>query len=70
MMNVEQSVKWELAGETEVLGENLPIATLSTTNHIWLDLGSNPRRRNGKPATNRLSYGTGLGQTVRSKQRD
>jgi hypothetical protein len=24
IMNVEQSVKWELAGETEVLGENLP----------------------------------------------
>jgi hypothetical protein len=23
-MNVEQSVEWELAGETEVLGENLP----------------------------------------------
>jgi hypothetical protein len=24
MMNVEQLVEWELAGETEVLGENLP----------------------------------------------
>jgi hypothetical protein len=24
MMNVEQSMEWELAGETEVLGENLP----------------------------------------------
>jgi hypothetical protein len=24
MMNVEQSVEFELAGETEVLGENLP----------------------------------------------
>jgi hypothetical protein len=24
MVNVEQSVEWELAGETEVLGENLP----------------------------------------------
>jgi hypothetical protein len=23
-MSVEQSVKWKLAGETEVLGENLP----------------------------------------------
>jgi hypothetical protein len=23
MMNVEQSMEWELAGETEVLGENL-----------------------------------------------
>jgi hypothetical protein len=24
MMSVEQSVEWELVGETEVLGENLP----------------------------------------------
>jgi phage-related protein len=24
MMSVEQSVEWELAGETEVTGENLP----------------------------------------------
>jgi hypothetical protein len=24
MMSVEQSVEWELAGETEVLAENLP----------------------------------------------
>jgi hypothetical protein len=24
MMNAKQSVEWELAGETEVLGENLP----------------------------------------------
>jgi hypothetical protein len=24
MMDVEQSVKWELAGETEVFGGNLP----------------------------------------------
>jgi hypothetical protein len=24
MMSVEQSFEWELAGETEVLGENLP----------------------------------------------
>jgi hypothetical protein len=30
---------------------------LSTTNPTWLDPGSNPGRRGGKPATNRLSYG-------------
>jgi hypothetical protein len=41
-------VEWELAGETEVLGENRPSATLSTTNHTWPDPGSNPRRRCGK----------------------
>jgi hypothetical protein len=33
-------------------------ATLSTINPTWPDLGSNPGRRGGKPATNRLSYGT------------
>jgi hypothetical protein len=37
-----------------------PNATSSTTNPTWLDLGSNPGRRGGKPATNRLSYGTAL----------
>jgi hypothetical protein len=31
LMIVEQSVECELAGETELLGENLPSATLSTT---------------------------------------
>jgi hypothetical protein len=33
-------------------------ATFSTTNPTWPDPGSNPGRRVGKPATNRLSYGT------------
>jgi hypothetical protein len=33
-------------------------ATLSTTNSTWPDLGSNVRRRLGKPAINRLSCGT------------
>jgi hypothetical protein len=50
-MSVEQSVEWELAEETEVLGENFPNATISTINPTWPDRG-------GKPATNRLSYGT------------
>jgi hypothetical protein len=35
-----------------------PIPTLSITNATWPDLGSNPGRRGGKPAANRLSYGT------------
>jgi hypothetical protein len=38
-------------------------ATLSTTDSTWLDLGSNPDRRGGKRATNRLSYGTVYGDT-------
>jgi hypothetical protein len=57
-MSVEQSLEWELVGETEVLGENLLSATLSTTNPTWPDLGSNSGHRGGKPATNRMSYGT------------
>jgi hypothetical protein len=57
-MSLEQSVEWELAGETEVLGKNLPYASWSTTNPTWPDLGSNPGRRSGKPAINRRSYGT------------
>jgi hypothetical protein len=57
MMSVEQSVEL-LARETEVLGRNLSHAALSTTNPTCSDPGSNPGRRCGKPATNRLSYGT------------
>jgi hypothetical protein len=48
------------AGETEVLGENLPSATLSTTNPPWIDPGANPGLRGERPATNRLSHGTAL----------
>jgi hypothetical protein len=34
-----------------------PSTTLSTTNSTWPEPDSNPVRLNGKPATNRLSYG-------------
>jgi hypothetical protein len=57
MVTVEKLVEWRLAGETEVLGENLPQRHLSTRNPTWLDPGLNTGRRGGKPATNRLSYG-------------
>jgi hypothetical protein len=40
-MCVEQKVKWELAGETEVLRVNFPSVTLSTKNLTWPDLRSN-----------------------------
>jgi hypothetical protein len=38
--------------------QTCPTATLFTTNPTRLDLQSNPGRRGGKAATNRLSYGT------------
>jgi hypothetical protein len=57
-MRMEKLVKWTvLAGETEVLGENWPDATMSITNPFLPDPGANPDRRCGKPVTNRFSYG-------------
>jgi hypothetical protein len=52
-MIVEQSVEWEMAGETEV-------HFVHHKSHMTWP-GSNPGRRCGKPATNRLSYGTASG---------
>jgi hypothetical protein len=50
-----------LAGETEVLGENLPQRHFCPSqNPTWPDPGLNPGRRGGKPTTNRLSYGAAL----------
>jgi hypothetical protein len=61
-MSVEKSVEWELAGEIEVLGENLPqchfVHHKSPTRP---DLGLKTVRRGGKPVTNRLSNGTAIG---------
>jgi hypothetical protein len=47
-----------LAGETEVLGEILPRHHFVHHKIPHDDPVSNPRRSSGKPATNRLSYGT------------
>jgi hypothetical protein len=54
-MNMEQWGNDIFAGENEVLGENLPSATLSTTNPTWIKPGANPGLRGERPATNRLS---------------
>jgi hypothetical protein len=45
-------------GKPKYSEETCPNATLSIKNPTWLDLGSNPGSRDGKPATNSLSYGT------------
>jgi hypothetical protein len=60
MVTVEKLVEWRLAGETEVLGENLPQRHFVHHKSHMTDPGSNPGRRDGKPATNRLSYGVAL----------
>jgi hypothetical protein len=57
-MIVESMMECRLAGETEVLGENLPQRPTFVHHKIpGAHPGLNPGRRGGKPATNRLSYG-------------
>jgi hypothetical protein len=58
MMSVEQSVEWELAGETEVLGENLPQYRFVHHKSHMTCPGLEPGPPRVKPATNLLSYGT------------
>jgi hypothetical protein len=57
-MIVEKQMECSLAGETEVLGENLPQRHFCPSqNPTWPDPCLNPGRHGGKPATNGLSYG-------------
>jgi hypothetical protein len=58
IMMMEKLVEWWMAGEIEVLGENLPQCRFVQHKPHMLCPDANPGRRGGKPATNRLSYGT------------
>jgi hypothetical protein len=54
---MDKLVEWTvLAGETEVLGENLPRRYFGHHKSHLQDPGANPGRRGGKLATNRFSY--------------
>jgi hypothetical protein len=52
-------------GKPKYSEKTCPSATLSTTNPTWPDVGSNRGHRGGKPATNRLSYGTAICYVLR-----
>jgi hypothetical protein len=56
MWNSRWNENWQ--GKPKYSEKTCPIGILSTTNPTWPDLRLNPGRRGGKPATNRLSYGT------------
>jgi hypothetical protein len=64
-MIVEQLVEWRMTGKTEVLGENLP-QRYFVHHKIPHDQtrARTPGHRGGKPATNRLSYGAALQQSI------
>jgi hypothetical protein len=60
IMRMENFMEWWLAGETEILGENLTQCRFVHHKSHMTWPGANPDRRGGKPATNRLSYGAAL----------
>jgi hypothetical protein len=60
IMMMEKLVEWWLAGETEILGENLPECHFVHHKPHVLCPDVNLGCRGGKPATNRLSYGTAI----------
>jgi hypothetical protein len=61
IVRMEKLVEWTvLAGETEVLRENLPRRHFVHHKSHLPDPDANLGHRCGKPATNRFSYGTAL----------
>jgi hypothetical protein len=60
-MIVKKQMECRLAGETEVLGGNLPQRHFYPSQNSTLpEPGLNPGRRGGTPATNLLSYGAAI----------
>jgi hypothetical protein len=57
---MEKLVEWWLAGETVVLGENLPQWRFVHHQPHMFFPDANTGRRGGKLATNRLSYCTAI----------
>jgi hypothetical protein len=55
LLSIWWNEDWQ--GKPRYSEETCPRVTVSTTNPTWPYSGSNPGRRGGKPATNRLSYG-------------
>jgi hypothetical protein len=57
-VRMEKLVEWTLlAGQTEVLGENMPRRRFVHHKSYFPHPGANPGRRGWMPATNRFSYG-------------
>jgi hypothetical protein len=61
---MENLVEQLLAGETEVPGENLSHCYFVHHKSHTTWQGANPGGRDGKPATNRLSYGTAIYSSI------